>query len=401
MYVITRITLSVFLQGSANSFGHSDSDSSWRKSLDSFCWRYPLSHKSDWYSLTLEELSRLADVSPGETGEDCARQTVDWARTLLTQISLIAGLAGIWLPQPYLTGGLMLMWDYETGRVRVNLCRDPCDGAQDSGDKQPKPPSDSNFAVAGDISSPGHFSSDERIVFASFNLSGRFTPEFISSILMDWFSMPPREGATEALQRFGEPVTPWKYDLAPEEELGVWFSPDETRDIHQVVRETFIRLETQGHRIEFAGLTPEQMCRLRPDWDGRGAQPPTPETIEWVQTVLENLSRAADALGIGIREPLTQVSSVVTEEDGPPTVFTSIRCRLWSNLLDIDFKSDPSEHQVSMSFYFDVHSSEESSRGWFDGEFTFYGKKGRPMAEVLWERQGYTAETANGEEPES
>ena len=60
--------------------------------------------------LTLQELSDLADRVAGSTTEDCSRRTVDWARTLLAQASLFAGLAGIRLTTPHV-GGVYLVWD--------------------------------------------------------------------------------------------------------------------------------------------------------------------------------------------------------------------------------------------------------------------------------------------------
>ena len=332
--------------------------------------------------LTLKNLSKRADTLPANTTEDWSRRTVDWARTFLVQASLFAGMAGLRLPTPHV-GESHLVWNVGTALIRVTFYQPPPDGLKTGKEDEPVDPQE--FLILGDVTSPAHITINDRRIYAQFELNGRFTPQFVFSSLLDWFTMPTRKRNDPRLEFFLNPVDPWKENLGPEEELGIWISPEESGDIHEIVREAFVSLDSEGHRMEFAGLTFDQMARLRDDWDGRGAARPSKESLEWAKVALENLTQAADATGIGFRRPLTQIFSAVPAALGPPEVYIAIRCLLWSNLLVIYLRTTPNEYKAWVSLEFEEPTDESSPGGWLTIEFGVFREPGKSQADTLRE----------------
>ena len=332
--------------------------------------------------LTLEDLSNLADTRPANTTEDCSRRTVDWASTLLAQASLVAGMAGLRLTAPRV-GEVYLIWQLRNAVLRARVSQPIRQEANSGQEGRQVHPHD--FGILADIVSPADVPINERKIYAKVQVCGRFTPQFVVPSLLSWFNMPPPEKSMPRLKAFLDPVYPWVKNPGPEKEFGVWFSPDETRDIHEVVREAFVRLEGEGIRIEFAGLTFEQMAQLRDDWDGRGAPPPSDETVEWAKIAFENLTHAANTMGIGMRKPLTQLFSIVPGAGGPPEVSIALRCLLWSNLLMVFVRTEPGQHAALVSLDFDRHLDRQSGRGWLTMEFTVLREQGKSPAETLRE----------------
>ena len=236
--------------------------------------------------------------------------------------------------------------------------------------------------------SPERGPNNESTTFAKFEIWGRFTPQFVSSSLMDWFSMPNGHENDPRLRLFQEPVEPWTENVGVEEELGIWIPPDQPGDIHGIVREAFLTSESKGYKMEFAGLTLEQIARLRDDWDGRGAPAPSVEIMQWARIALQNMSLAADAVGIGFRKPLTQLFSIQPTDHGPPDIFIAIRCLLWSNLLMLYLRTTPDKLQAWGSLEFDVHLEEQSRKGWLTMELSVLRKDGESpgetLSKVLW-----------------
>ncbi len=332
---------------------------------------------------TLKELSRIADMLPDETPEDCSRPTVDWARTFLGQVSVLAGLAGIRLPQPFVKDGVWLVWNLDEVHLRVRLWRTPCSSAESKQTNSPLPFRLSNFTIAGEISSAVSTPNEQRDIFASFEIYGRFSPEFLFSSLFDWFTTNVCDDHTLDGSAGSKPAHSTGECLEPAKPLGVWIATDETRDIHEAVREAFAAFQREGRSMKFVGLTLEQMDRLRGDWDGRGSPPPSAETVEWARTVLKNLDEAADAAGIGFSQPLTLIRSIETAPDSPPEVSLAVGCYLGTNLLDIDVSVGPRDYIASVALDFSPELDEESGKQWLVAEFSVLREHDKSPADTL------------------
>ena len=344
-----------------------------------------MSSDRDWYDLTLKELSRLADLSPAETSEDCSRRTVDWARTLLTQVSLIAGLAGIRLPEPYVMDGVWLVWNLSKAQIRAKLWREPHHGDQISEDGQNAAPPDSNFVVSGDISCPENVPGEERTIFSTYEVSGKFTPDFMYSALFDWLSEPPATGMEEVDKTAGTPEKPLSAEPTFREGIDLWISPNETRDIHELVRSEWVRSAGRGDAMQRTSLTFEQMGCLRGDWDGRGSPPPSSETIEFAATLWKNLSEAADATGMRFGRPWAHLLPILRPHDGSPDAIIAVGCLLGRNVLEIQIRKGPDQYVASVALDFGAPSQKEADRGWLLVDIRVMAHGGKSPAIALRE----------------
>lgn len=325
--------------------------------------------------LTLQDLSGLADLIPDNVIEDRSRATVDWARTLLVQMSLVCGFLGIKLPQPRVQDGVWLMWYLENAWIRMRLFERPPYTIQNKKilTHRDKP----DFSIVGAVS-PFH----DRVDLATreylgFSVSGKFTLQFLFAILADWTSTDAPQGELDA------PTEAVSLEPDNEDRYGFWVSPDETRDIHEVVRAEFVRPELESGQMEFAGMTLEQMCQLRHDWDGRGSPPPSEETIEWARVVLDNLRHAAEALGSEIRGLEVQVRSVQIFLDSPPEIFVAIGFFLGRNVLEVTVEAAPRYNRVSAVIDFDPDLDEGPEKRCLSVEYSTLRQEGRSPAEIL------------------
>ena len=352
------------------------------------CERHTVHRKLNDPDLTLKDLSELADLIPDNAIEDRSRGTVDWARTLSFQVSLIAGLAGIRLPAPYVSDGVWLVWTLRNARIRAKLWREVSTGASATEDVQTLPTQDSNFVLSGDISSRSNVPGEERTIYATYEVSGKFAPEFVYSALLNWFSEPSAIGAEKESNPPGAADEPFNNQPTYDDGLDIRISPEETRDIHELVRSRFIASRDRGYCVERVALTLEQMGRLRGDWDGKGTPPPSLETIEFAASLSKNLCKAADAVGKSVGRPWTYLLPVSRPHDGSPDAIVAVGSLLGMGLLEIHVRTGPDHFVASAALDFSPPSQGENDRGWLLVDVRVMANCGLSPAdtlrEVLW-----------------
>lgn len=346
--------------------------------------------------LTLEDLSMLADLIPDNVIEDRSRATVDWVRTLLIQMSLITSLVGIRLPQPRVMDGVWLVWYLDNAWIRMRLYQRPPYTIQNKKVHWHRDIPD--FAVLGAVSPLPHAPDAGTGDYLTFELSGKFTLQFLFAILADWTNTNTPKKIIQSQEGRDAPTEPLESESGDEERCGFWVSPAETRDIHEVVRAEFVRPGLDTGRMEFAGMTLDQMEQLRHDWDGRGSPPPSKETMEWARVVVNNLRHAAEALGGDIRGPKVQVRSVETLLDSPCDIFVLIGFFLGRSLLEVTVEAASDYHRASLVVDLDPELDESPEKRCLSMDCSIVHQAGCSPAAILREilRQPETESSGHG-----
>lgn len=301
--------------------------------------------------LTLEDMSRLADLIPGDVIEDRSRPTIDWARSLLVQISFLAGLLGVRLPPPRVADGVWLVWHLEKAWIRLRLYQRPPYSIEA---KQVQWHLDRpDFRIAGAISSVESGSFGRSTDYMTFSVSGKFTVDFLLDIISNWFPLETmaRSGSESGAMEERSWIDMPRLNVSGRYTTKV--DPSETGDIHELVRKKFSSLARRDLGMGVVGMTLEQMSKLQQDWDGFGSPAPSKETLEWAGILFDNLRQAANALGAYVKEPETQLRSVAEIVDDPREVFIVIGWFLGTTLLEINVKTAADQCQASAVLDFD------------------------------------------------
>ena len=137
-------------------------------------------------NLTLEELSRRTDLPLESGGCRSTRGDVDWARTLVIQAALLAGLFGLRLPLPKVNDGPGLLWQIGEVNISVTL-RELAPIVQPPGTAVFPPDDYDDFRFSGLVYRRKWSGEGQHPNSITFEISGNFRADLILAALVNWF----------------------------------------------------------------------------------------------------------------------------------------------------------------------------------------------------------------------
>lgn len=332
-------------------------------------------------NLTLMDLSEWAEIPEHAGVEKHSRGTVDWARTFLVQISLLAGLIGIRLPPLRVRDGVLLEWALESSLIRVRLNERPPHTIE--GRRFRAHQDQPDFSIAGVVGTPSGTPVREEEEYLTFSVRGKFRPDFLMCALVNWFPTQKSFPAPSSLTVRPQPENPEARAATAHGSCPATVSVNESGDVNEAVRATILELKQQGSPVGCLRMTLEQMAELKRGWDGRNASPPSKETLEWARAVADNLEQAASSLGNHFK-PLTSLCWHESPEYDSSRVFVDVSLDTGTTYCGI--KLEALANHYRLVFLLDYDATDATPSKWYlEGQLTLIRKPGESPFEILLE----------------
>ena len=340
-----------------------------------------MSGDRDSGKLTLRDLWEREADSPDQGGSNDREFTLNWARTLVAQVTVIGSLLGIRLPRPIVNEGPIIVWQLPKAHITVKPERrapseTPKDMPYSSEDHD-------DFILSGSICSTPDSSGEAQKEYLSFTTRGKVNENFLFASVVNWF--PLKNSFPLPPSRTVRPQT-GREDMVETTATGrkaVWIRPRGLPEVHEMVREHLLRLKKEGKSVHGVRMLPKEMADLRQGWDGTDAPPPSPDAVEVARYIESNLYMAAFSLG-GEFSPRTYAFVDEPEAGGGKQTFIEVCVDTGTTFVDLEIRSEP--EQNLFSFLLDYDPTDTSPKKWYlKGECTVVRVSGKSSYQVLRE----------------
>ena len=148
--------------------------------------------------------------------------------------------------------------------------------------------------------------------------------------------------------------------------------PNESGDIHELVRGEFSRIWEQGFIPRLARMTIDQMYQLKEDWDCRNCPPPSKDALDWARVVVENLLMLVKMVGTDALVIRTGVLSQEGLVDEPHSPFINVVCNVGPSCMTLNLEAGEDFYGLSTVLDFDPGNEEGPHKGalFFDCSFS-------------------------------
>ena len=256
-----------------------------------------MSAESDSGNLTLQDLWERGAGSSDRGRSRDHEFTMNWARTLVAQVTVIGSLLGIRLPRPVVREGPLLVWELPKAHITIEpVQRPPSEAPEDMSSSNDH----DEFVISGSICSPPDGSKGSQKEYLTFTVRGKVSRDFLFASVVNWFpqenSYPLPPSRTVRPRQAAENMV----ETTSTGRTALWIRPRGRGDVHEMVRESLIRLKQEGKSVLGVQMLPTEIARLKQGWDGEAAEPPSRDAVELARRIESNLLMAAFSLGRGV-----------------------------------------------------------------------------------------------------